>query len=169
MTRLLPLACTMIAIAPLAACNSNSAPGNDREAQIDAAPTPAPRMGAAEALAGIATAAIQPETMTNADIAALGGLEGRCAIRLTEVSEPSFVYQPQGTGAIRLNGKLIVLPPSGGERFADGGLTVTLRPVEGEGDAGLPEYEMIVMLPGAADELGFRGYRDCTSAGAGDA
>ena len=60
----------------LTGCNSNSAPGNDREAQIDPAPTPAPRMGAAEALSGIATEAVQPETMSDADIAALGGLEG---------------------------------------------------------------------------------------------
>ncbi len=153
--------CSAAALAMLAACNSNTAPGNDREAQIDAAPTPAARMGAAEALAGIATGAVQPETMTDADIAALGGRQGRCAIVLTEVSEPSFLYRPGGPGAIKLNGKLIVLPPAGAERFAEGGLTVVLRPVDGEGNAGLPEHEMIVMLPGAKDELGFRGYRRC--------
>ncbi|WP_121120017.1 DUF6692 family protein [Croceibacterium ferulae] len=145
----------------LPGCNSNIAPGNDREAQIDAAPTPAPVMGAAEALSGIAIEAVQPETMTDADIAALGGLEGRCAIRLTEVSEPSFLYRPRGSGAIKLNGKLIELSAAGGRRFVDGGLNVQLRPVEGEGNAGLPEHEMIVMLPGAQDELGFRGYRQC--------
>jgi len=161
MRRLFPLACALVAISMLPACNSNSAPGNDREAQIDPAPTPAPRMSAAEALSGIAVEAVQPETMTDADIAALGGLEGRCAIRLTEVSEPSFLYSPGGTGAIKLNGKLIELPPAGGQRFADAGLTVQLRAAEGEGNAGLPEHEMIVMLPGAKDELGFRGYRDC--------
>ena len=66
-----------------------------------------------------------------------------------------------GPGAIKLNGKLIVLPPAGADRFAEGGLTVVLRPVDGEGNAGLPEHEMIVMLPGAKDELGFRGYRQC--------
>ena len=151
----------------LTACNSNTAPGNDREAQIDPAPTPGPIRGAAEALSGIAVEAVQPETMTDADIAALGGLEGRCAIRLTEVSEPSFLYQPGGSGAIRLNGTLIELPAAGEQRFADGGLTVQLRRVEGEGNAGLPEHEMIVMLPGAKDELGFRGYRQCVGT-AGD-
>ncbi len=89
MRRLPALARALLATAMLTACNSNSAPGNDREAQIDPAPTPAPRMGAAEALSGIAVEAVQPETMTDADISAVGGLEGRCAIRLTEVSEPS--------------------------------------------------------------------------------
>jgi len=109
-------------------------------------------MGAAEALSGIAVEAVQPETMTDADIAAVGGLEGRCAIRLTEVSEPSFLYRPGGPATIKLNGKLIELSATGEQRFAAGGLTVQLRPVEGEGNAGLAEHEMIVMLPGAKDE-----------------
>jgi len=161
MRRLSPLACALLGTAMLPGCNSNSAPGNDREAQIDPAPTPAPRMGAAEALSGIAVEAVQPETMTDADIAAVGGLEGRCAIRLTEVSEPSFLYRPGGSATIKLNGKLIELAATGDQRFAAGGLTVQLRSVDGEGSAGLPEQEMIVMLPGAKDELGFRGYRQC--------
>ena len=161
MNRPFRLACTAVAMASLAACNQNTAPGNDRESQLAAAPTPAPVTSAGEALSGIATALVQPETMSDADIATLGGLAGRCAIRLTEVSAPSFLYEPGGTGAIKLNARLIPLPRVGEGRFASGGLTVALRPIEGEGEAGLPEHEMIVMLPGAADELGFRGYRQC--------
>lgn len=145
----------------LAACNSNSSPGADREAQVDPAPTPAPRMAAAEALSGVAVEAVEPETMSDADIAALGGMDGKCAVRLTEVALPSFVYELGGAGAIKLNGKLIPLPPTGEGRFADGGLIVQLRAVEGEGNAGLPEHEMIVMLPGAKDERGYRGYLQC--------
>lgn len=151
----------LAATALLVACNSNSSPSADREAQVDPPPTPAPMMRAAEALSGIAVEAIQPETMSDADIAALGGMAGRCVIRLTSVAFPSFLYEPGGAGTIKLNGKLITLPRPGDQRFADGGLSVLLRPVGGAGNSGLPEEDMIVMLPGAKDELGFRGYRQC--------
>ncbi len=150
----------------LAACNQNTSPGPDREAQVDPAPTPAPQAAAAEALDGIATEAIAVETMTDADLAALGQLAGKCRIVLTEVGLPSLSFEPGIRATIKLNGKLITLPTSGASSYADGGLEVRLRPIEGEGDAGLPEEEMIVMLPGAKDELGFRGYRRCPPAGA---
>lgn len=146
---------------PLAACNQNTELGNDREGQIDAAPTPAPIMGAAAALENVATAALKPETMSDADIAALGGREGRCAVKLTEVGFPSFLYEPTGSGAIKLNGKLIVLRNAGDARFEDGGLTVTLQPVDDEGNAGLQAMEMIIVPPGAKDEIGYRGYSQC--------
>lgn len=154
----------LVAVALLAACNSNTSPGADREAPHDSAAGPAPQMGARQALAGIATGAIQPQTMSDADIASLGGMEGRCAIRLTNVAFPSFLYEPGGEGTIKLNGKLVTLPWNRGERFSDAGLVVELAAVDGEGNSGLPEYEMIVMLPDAEDELGFRGYRQCVNA-----
>ena len=156
-----------IALFALAACNQNTAPGNDREAQVDPAPTPAPKMGAAEALSGIATEAIQPETMSDADIASLGGMSGKCSIRLTSIGFPSFVYDnPQGSGVIKLNGKLIPLAALRNGVFEDGGLKVTLRPVDAEfGDDGRREAEMVIQLPNAKDELGFRGYEVCPKAG----
>src|SRR3546814_9447361 len=86
-------------------------------------------MHAQEELQNGATAIIKPETMSNADVQALGGRQGRCAVVLTEVAFPSFLYLPQGSGAIKLNGKLIVLPRTGEKQFADGGLSVTLRSV----------------------------------------
>src|SRR3546814_13310866 len=79
--------------------------------------------------------------MSNADVQALGGRQGRCAVVLTEVAFPSFLYLPQGSGAIKLNGKLIVLPRTGEKQFADGGLSVTLRSVAEKGAAGLPRSE----------------------------
>tara|TARA_R110002072_G_scaffold15856_31_gene62875 strand:- start:13400 stop:13900 length:501 start_codon:yes stop_codon:yes gene_type:complete len=146
---------------PLAACNQNTAVGNDREAQLEPAPTPAPIVGAEAALQNVATEIIKPETMTDADIAALGGVEGRCVVRLTEVAFPSLVYEPGGSGAIKLNGKLISLPSTGTSEFADGGLSVALRPLDDAGNAGLQGMEMIVVPPGAQDELGYRGYVQC--------
>ncbi len=146
---------------PLAACNQNTATGNDREAQIEPAPTPAPIMGVEAALRNVATEIIKPETMSDADVTALGGREGRCAVKLTEVAFPSLLYEPGGSGAIKLNGKLIVLPNTGANEFAAGGLTVTLRILDEEGDAGLQGMEMIVVPPGAKDEIGYRGYVQC--------
>lgn len=148
-------------LAAVSACNQNTALGNDREAQVDPAPAPAPIMGAAAALENVATEIIKPETMSTVDIAALGGLTGRCAMRLTEVAHPSFLYRAGERGTIKLNGKLIVLPAAGENRFAGDGLSVTLRPNGDEGDAGLEGMNMIILLPDAKDELGYSGFVDC--------
>ncbi len=164
MTRTLA-AITLTAALLLGACNRNTATGNDREAQVDPAETAAPQNGAGEALSGITTGAVQPETMSDADIASLGGLAGNCVIRLTGVAFPSFFEDRAGNrGFVKLNGKLVRVSRVGDGRFADGGLTVLIRPVEdGGSNNGLPAAEMIIALPDAKDELGFRGYRDCGS------
>ena len=145
----------------LAACNENTAIGNDREEQLDPAPTPAPIMPPQAALENVATKLVKPETMSQADIAALGGLAGRCVVRLTEIAFPSFLYEPQAAGTIKLNGKLIPLPYAGPGRYAQGGLRVVLNPMEEEGDAGLQAMEMVLILPGAEDELGYSGFVQC--------
>ena len=142
-------------------CNRNTDPGNDREAQLEHPPKAAPVESASAALANVATAIIKPQTMTSADIGALGGMEGRCDFVLTEVAFPSFLYRPGSDGAIKLNGKLIPLPSIGENRFADGGLSVTLRPLQEEGNAGSQGMRMIVIPPGAEDEIGYDGYVRC--------
>ena len=86
---------------------------------------------------------------------------GNCAMRMTEVAKPSLVYEEGVRATIKLNGKLVTLPSSGAGRYGDAGLSIELRPVDRQGNAGLTGQEMVLMLPGAADELGFRGYRDC--------
>ena len=146
---------------PLAACNENTTPGNDREAQVDPAPKPAPIEPAAAALANVAVEIMKSETLTDADVKAIGGTSGRCLFTLTEVAFPSFVYVPGGQGVIKLNGKLIPVTASGESRFASGDLVITMRSVDKSGDAGLHAEEMIVLPPGAKDELGYRGYVRC--------
>lgn len=146
---------------PLAACNRNTAPGNDREAQLDAAPTPAPIMPASAALANVATAIIKPETMTDADVRAIGGTRARCVFRLTEVAFPSFVFESGRRGFIKLNGKLIPVDAAGPDRYVSGDLLVTTRLLGDEGSAGLQAMELIVVPPGAKDEIGYRGYVVC--------
>ncbi|MFN2260248.1 MAG: DUF6692 family protein, partial [Parasphingopyxis sp.] len=85
----------------------------------------------------------------------------RCIFRMTRVGFPSLLFGGrEGDATIKLNGKLITLPAAGDGLYRDGGLSVLLRRPEGEVD-GLQEAEMIVMLPGAKDELGFRGFADC--------
>ena len=150
----------------LAGCNSNTAPGNDKEAQLDAPAKAVAQADAATALAGIATGAIQPETMTLADIASIGGSNGRCQFRMTEVGYPSLVYGgARNAATVRLNAKLITLPSSGEGKYADGGLSVAVRPVDAAAKPGeRHEAEMVIMLPGAKDELGYRGFSTCKAA-----
>ena len=71
------------------------------------------------------------------------------------------MFAAGGTGTIKLNGKLVPLPAQGEGRFAQGDLGVVLRPRDEQGDAGLEGMDMIVLLPGAEDELGFAGFVDC--------
>lgn len=149
----------------LSACNRNTATGNDTEAQLDHAPMPAPIMPASEALSGIATEAVAVETMNDNEVASLG-LAQQCSIRLTAVGFPSFVYgSPESVGYIKLNSKLIPLPWRGDGIFADDDLRVLIRPADEEfGSDGMREAEMILMLPGARQEKGYRGYEFCPHA-----
>lgn len=155
------VALALALVLTLGGCNRNEAIGNDRAAQLEPAPSPAPLMAPGAALENVAGALVKPETMSEADLAAVGGLEGRCAVRLTEVAFPSFVFSPGGTGTIKLNGKLVSLPAAGAGRFAAEGLAVTLRPRDERGDAGLAAMDMIIVLPGGEDELGYAGFVDC--------
>ncbi|NVD44934.1 DUF6692 family protein [Qipengyuania atrilutea] len=145
----------------LAACNENTALGNDREAQLDRPEEAAPIMSAAAALNNVSTAVIKPETMSRADLAAIGLNDGDCVFRLTEVSFPALVYRSGGGAVIKLNGKLIELDAAGPGQFASGDLRVSTRMLDYEGDAGLQGMEMIVVPPGAEDELGYHGFRYC--------
>lgn len=156
------IASAVMAVLTLSGCNRNEAIGNDREAQLEPAPTPAPVMAPQAALANVSGALIKPETMSEADLAVIGGLEGRCAVRLSEVAFPSFVYSIGEAGTIKLNGKLIRLPAAGEDRFAADGLVVTLREREERGDAGLRGMDFILVVPGSEDELGYAGFVDCS-------
>lgn len=165
MNRLGSLAAFASALA-IAGCNSNTGPGNDKDGQLDPAPLPALKMGAAEALSGVATEGVQVETMSDPDVASLGGLADKCTIRLTVLGFPSFVRNADGrAGVIKLNGKLIPLRSNGNGLYQDAGLRVVLKPVDTSfGSDGRREAEMIVMLPEAKDELGYRGYEQCPQA-----
>lgn len=107
-------------------------------------------------------ASSQPGTMTEADIASVAGPVGGCAFSMTRVAIPSFLYgEGDEPGIIKLNGKLVTLPASGAGYYRGGGLVVWLRPLGRENEGEQHPAELIVMLPGAKDELGFRGFAVC--------
>lgn len=147
----------------LAGCQAgNPSTGNDAEAALDPPARAAPHRSAAEALAGVALEDVQPQTMSDADLASLGG-DASCRFRLTRPAWPSFVYVPRASqGTIKLNGALVTLPRVREGVFADGGLRVSLRPVgDADAHAAMQAAELIVLLPHTAQELGFRGYVEC--------
>ena len=142
----------------LAACNSNSAQGNDKLAELENPPVAAPRVDVATGLANVSPDGLYPGTLSRADIASIGGAAGRCVFRMTEVGFPAFVYggsRPEGT--IKLNGKLIMVPAQSGTRYAGGALTVD---VQQRGDAG-GDATLVMRMAGTPDELGFRGFAKC--------
>ncbi|MGB7405438.1 MAG: DUF6692 family protein [Pacificimonas sp.] len=145
------------ALLTLAACNSNTAPGNDRMAELEAAPSAAPQESAAKALANVAPEGLYPGILSDADVASIGGTADRCVFRMDRVGLPSFIYGGGEGGTIKLNGKLVMLPQAGNVTYADAGLTVEMDENAGSGD----DATMIVRIPGAADEVGFRGYSSC--------
>lgn len=149
-----------LAALPLAGCNSNTAPGNDREAAMDSPSPAAPIEAAEEALANVSPGLMLPETMTDADLTALGA-EKLCQFRLTEIAFPSFVYGVDGNGAIKINGKLIPVSADGPDSYSSGELRIKTRMLDDEGTAGLQMQEMIVVAPRAKDEFGFWGYTTC--------
>ncbi len=152
----------------LAGCTDNTAPGNDREAELEP-PAPAAPMASAEAaLSGVAVGLLKPEIMSQADLGAIAGSETGCRFRMTRVGFPVFVYPVEGNGpgVIKLNDRLVSLDPVGQARYAAGGVDAELRPLEGASPGGeLFEAELVVRLAGAAHELGFHGYSECSEGG----
>jgi hypothetical protein len=153
-----------IALLPLAACSpSNQAPGNDTEAALDASTPAAPQLPAAQALAGVEPVSIQPELMNDADLAALGGIKGRCAFRLTRVAYPSLLYG-NSNATIKLNGKLITLPLAAAGTYRDGPLSLTVSPADTAARAtDQHEVRMVIHPRGAREERGYLGYAACSA------
>ena len=142
----------------LAACNSNTAPGNDKLAGLEKPRVAAPRTDAATGLANVSPDGLYPDVMNKADLASIGGGAGRCVFRMTEVGLPAFVYGgSRAEGTIKLNGKLITIPARSPGGYAGGDLSVEVR----QRDASGGDATVIMRLAGTPDELGFRGFARC--------
>lgn len=147
--------------AATAGCVENTAPGNDREAELDAPESPASVASAAEALSGVATGLLLPEIMSDADRGAAPSVGGEaCLFRMTEVGFPVLLYG--SSAVVKLNGRLVPLPGTGEGRYSDAGVEATVRPLDGDRrEARQFPAEFVLRLPGAPDELGFHGYGEC--------
>lgn len=149
-----------LALAALAAgCVDNTAPGNDREAQLEPPAKAADVVPAAEATANVETGLLYPEIMTDPDRGNLPAMGERCLFRYTRVGLPVFAYGAT-TGVVKLNGKLVPLPSTGEGRYAEGAITVTVRPLE-EQEAGVFPAELVLRVADAPNELGFHGFAEC--------
>lgn len=160
MTRSIPAALALLL--GLTGCIENSALGNDREAELDP-PEPPAEQASAESLADVAPGLLKPGPITAADLATLAAAGTLCRFRYTEVGFPVFLFPPGGDtpSVIKLNGKLIMLPPAGSSQFAGGPVHVTLRLPDGLPIGGDEEAVLILRLAGASDELGFLGEAEC--------
>lgn len=156
------MAGTLAILGLLSGCVENTAPGNDREADLEAPAPAAPVANAGSALAGVAAGLLKPETMTDADLGSFPDLGEACRFRMTEVGFPTLVYG--SSAVVKLNGKLVPLPATGDSRYEGDGVQVSVRPLETAGDeTGQFEAELVLRLPGAPNEFGFHGFSECGS------
>jgi hypothetical protein len=141
-------------------CVENTAPGNDREAPLEPPAQPAQVAAVGEALENVATGALYPQTMTEADLGTVPELADRCVFRFTRVGLPVFVYGST-TGVIKLNDRLVLLPARGAGAYVEGAVRVDVRPLE-EGNPGDPLLtELVLRIEGAPNALGFHGFARC--------
>ena len=154
--RLLPLALGLLA----AACVENTAPGNDREARLDPPAAPAEMASAAEAIEGVATALLFPQTLTDADLGAVPGAAEHCLFRFTRVGLPVLAY---GSSAVlKLNDRLVELPALAEGRYGAAGVDVTVQPLDDDETGGERfAAEFVLRLADAPDELGYHGFAEC--------
>lgn len=153
------------------ACLSNPAPGNDREAELDPPASPAEMAPVETALTGVDVSLLHPQIITGPDRTAVPEQPGRCAFRFTTVGFPVFFYSraPGAAGVLKLNGKLVSLEGGADGRFASGGVSVHLRPLDTDARTdGRHRAELILRLPGAPHELGYHGFSECGAGAVGE-
>lgn len=160
-TRVLPL---LVLGLVAAACTENTAPGNDREAELSPPEAPAEVAGVGAAIEGVGTELLVPQTMTDADLRNVRDMEYRCVFRFTRVGLPVFAYG--STGVVKLNDKLVPIPATADGRYAAEGVTVTVRPLTRDAGGGEPFVgELVLRLPNAPHERGYHGFSECNLPG----
>lgn len=152
----------LFSLLAISGCIDNTAPGNDREADLDP-PAPAAEMATAEsALQNVDVGLLMPEILSDADVRAAGPLAGGCLFRMTRVGFPVLLFSQAepGEAVIKLNGKLISLSSAGPGQYSGGPVSASVRTLESD-SPGLQQAEFIVRIADAPSELGFRGFREC--------
>lgn len=154
----------------LSACTDNTAPGNDREAELSPPEPPAEVASVGGAVEGVAAGLLLPQPMTEPDLSNVPDGADRCLFRFTRVGLPIFAYG--AIGVLKLNGRLVPLEAAGdggamGDgRYAAGGVAVTMRPVGDAAEDGEPFVaELVLRLPDSDHERGYHGFSECDLAG----
>ena len=148
----------------LAGCVENTAPGNDRAAELEP-PAPAAEVAsAASAVGNLSTHLLVLETMTEADVGNAPAVGGEsCRFLYTRVGYPVVLYGSTAA-VVKVNGKLAPLDRVGEGRYEAGGVRVTVEPLEEGADGEMFPSEMVVWFPHAENELGFHGFSECGTA-----
>lgn len=150
----------------ISGCEENSAPGNDREAQLSPPSPPAEIASVGAAIEGVENDLLLPQPMTNGDLRNVPGGTGGCFFSYTRVGLPVVAYGAAAT--VKLNDKLVPLTALGEGQFGAGELSVTVVPMEEPRRDGEPfVVQMVLWLPGADHERGFQGFSRCEDSAAG--
>lgn len=167
MTLARSLPAVFVAAAALGACNSNTAPGNDRAADSAPPPEPAQLADVRSAVSEADLKAVEPSTMTLEEIARAVGPDPACRFTFTKVGMPVLAAgEAEGGPAavVKLNGKLVRLAPAAGEgTFSAGPVTVTVTP---DGERTAPgrmqrrQANLVFTLDGGRT-VGYRGFYAC--------
>lgn len=163
MIRLRGIALLAIALI-VAGCPENSAPGNDREADLDQPKPPAPLAAVDGVVQGLDPSALIPQAMTEDDVRSLPAELRPCVFRFTEEGQPVLTYG-SGGAVLKLNSTLARVPSTGDGRYGLSGVDITMRMIdEEEAEDGFVRTEFVLRVPGAADELGYHGFAECDTA-----
>ena len=155
--RVIPLLALALTVS---ACPENSAPGNDRESELDP-PTPPASLASVDAvIQGLEPSVLIPQAMTEDDVRSLPPELRSCVFRFTGEGQPIVTYGPGGA-VLKLNSKLAQVPGIADGRYASAGVDVTIREIEGGEDEDGLRTEFVFRVPGAADELGYHGFSEC--------
>ncbi|MDP3340477.1 DUF6692 family protein [Frigidibacter sp.] len=127
--------------------NGEAAPRGDQPA--------AELKDARDALSSEVVSKVDPEFLTQADIARVFPDGAACSFTYTETSPPVFV-SGNDTALVKISGDLVRLG-GGGQNFTADPITIQLRDT---GDDGLEEF---VISAGPDYEAGFRGQYTCTN------
>ncbi len=156
-----------------AACNNNTAPGNDRSAETAPPPSQSPVTSVEKAINEADRMAIEPSSMTIQDYKQVVGESIDCKFQMTAVGMPILVAKNR-TGALKINGKVVELespgatPSEGIElNMSAGDIHVTVTPLEDEGvqpDKGFSQREAnLVFDLKKGRKVGYQGFYLCRS------
>lgn len=162
---------TPLAALLLTACG-DPAPGKGVKEPLMSGPTPEV-VSAREAVATPDIPTIDPQTLDTAEIEKVLGAGPRCLFAYTAESAPVVALEltgdKAGQGVLKIHGRLVKLAArrteAGGFDLSAEGMSVSIQPAKGAGDAmptELTEADMLFELEQGL-RVGYRGWYRCTT------